>query len=193
MPSAPAPTLGLRERSKQRRTQQILESTRELLREEPDRSPSVERIAARAEVAPATVFNLVGPRERIWAALANEAIGEIERRIGRFPALAPQERARRIVAASVDIVCSDPRVYRHVLAHWTDSAQLLRREPTPGLVACLREAGSAGIAPEALAENVATACTGALHQWAGGLIGERRLRDRCRLAVDVAFAAARAS
>jgi AcrR family transcriptional regulator len=185
--------LGLRERSKRRRTEQILEATRELLREDPGRSPSVERIAARAEVAPATVFNLVGPREQIWAALANEALAELDRRIASFPELEPQERARRIVAASVDVCCADARVYRHVLAHWSSSARLLRREPTPGLVDCLRDAGAGGaIAPEDLAEVVSTACTGALHQWAGGLIGERRLRARCRLAVDVAFAAASA-
>ena len=190
MPSATAPVVGLRERSKRQRRQRILEATRELLREDPDRSPSVDRIAARAEVAPATVFNLIGPREEIWAALANEALAELDVRIAAFPELEPHERARRIVAASVDVCLADARVYRHVLAHWSSSARLLRREPTPGLVACLRDAGTGAIGPEALAEVVATACTGALHQWAGGLIGERRLRARCRLAVDVAFAAA---
>ena len=70
----PAPG-GLRERNRERRIAQILEATRELLREAPHESPSVERIAQRAEVAPATVFNLIGPRESIWAALVGRHAG----------------------------------------------------------------------------------------------------------------------
>lgn len=57
---------GLREQHKARRRMRILEATRELLRHGPDSVISAERIAERAEVAPATVYNLIGPRDKIW-------------------------------------------------------------------------------------------------------------------------------
>jgi len=37
---------------------------------------------------------------------------------------------------------------------------------------------------------IAVACTGAVHQWAAGLIDDRTFKRRCRTAVDLVFAAA---
>ena len=74
------PATGLRERGKQRRTEQILAAARELLRESPDKALTVERIAARAEVSAPTVFNLIGRRERIWAALADKGLADLDLR-----------------------------------------------------------------------------------------------------------------
>lgn len=190
---------GLRERNKARRAQQILDATRELIRSDPDRSPTVEEIAARAEVAPATVFNLVGPRERIWAALADEALAEAHERIAAHPKEAdPHQSARLIVATTLDVLLADAAVYRHALAHWSESGKLLERDPTSELRDCLIAARDAGILAAdldlgALARIVATTCTGAMHQWAAGLIGERALRQRCVAAVDLVFAAGAAN
>lgn len=189
------PAAGLRERNKRRRVEQILEATRSLLREQPDQSPSVERIAARAEVAPATIFNLIGPREQIWAALADDMLAELERRTNNLGSGHPHSDARAIVAATVDIVCADADVYRHVLANWSSSGRLLRRDPTRQLVACLQKAANAGMLRDdldlkALGEAISTACTGAAHQWAAELIDDHALRLRCQTAVDLAFAAA---
>lgn len=50
--SASAPSTGLRERHKQQRRERILEAIRELLRECPDETPTVERIAARCVIGP---------------------------------------------------------------------------------------------------------------------------------------------
>jgi AcrR family transcriptional regulator len=190
-----APANGLRERNKQRRVARILEATRKLLRERPGESPSVERIAAVAEVAPATVFNLIGPREKIWAALGDELLVELELRIDALSDSDPHSRARQIAGATVDIICADADVYRHVLAHWAQSGGLLQLDPTPHLTACLRAAGDQGVLRAdleltKLGEMIATACTGAAHQWSAGLVGDRALRARCDVAVDIAFAAA---
>jgi AcrR family transcriptional regulator len=195
MTTATATTTGLRERSKRRRLQQILEATRSLLRERPDESPGLERIAARAEVAPATIFNLIGPREQIWAALADDLLAELERRTTDLPRSDPHTRARAIATTTVDIICADANVYRYVLANWSSSGRLLRRDPTSQLVACLRAAADDGtlrrdLNLKALGETISTACTGAAHQWAAGLISDRALRRRCQTAVDLAFAAA---
>lgn len=189
------PTTGLRERNKRRRVAQILEATRSLLRERPDQSPRVERIAARAEVAPATIFNLIGPREQIWAALADDLLAELERRTNDLGSGDPHSDARAIAATTVDIVCADADVYRHVLANWSSSGRLLRRDPTRRLAACLQTAANAGTLRDdldlkALGEAISTACTGAAHQWAAELIDDRTLRRRCQTAVDLAFGAA---
>lgn len=190
-----SPATGLRERNKGRRATQILEATRSLLRERPDQSPSVERIAARAEVAPATVFNLIGTREHIWAGLADALLVELDRRIPKIPDIDPHDRARQIATTTVDIICADADVYRHVLANWSSSGRLLRRDPASQLIACLRAAARKGLLRAdldltALGEMIATTCTGAAHQWAAGLIDDRTLRWRCSAAVDLTFAAA---
>jgi AcrR family transcriptional regulator len=190
--AAAAGAAGLRERNKRRRVERILEATRELIRAEPGQSPSVERIAAAAEVAPATVFNLLGPRESIWAALADEAIAQMQACVAALPEVSPQERARRIAATMAEILCADAAVYRHVLANWAQSGRLLRGDPTPELAACVaaaQERGEVAAAadPRALAELIATGCVGAVHQWAAGLIDDATLRARSVAVVDLAF------
>jgi AcrR family transcriptional regulator len=157
----------------------------------------VERIATRAQVSPATVFNLVGTRERIWAALVDQALAAAQTRIDALPERDPQERARRIATEHVRAITSDPAVHRVVLSHWTESGRLLRRDGTPAIVDCLRTAQVAGtIRADAdvaeLGALIASGCLGALHQWAGGMIGDRLVLTRCRAMVDLAFAAARA-
>lgn len=174
------PATGLRERNRRRRVAQILEATRSLLRERPYQSPSVERIAARAEVAPATIFNLIGPREQIWAALADDLLADLERRTNDLGSGDPHSEARAIAATTVDIICADADVYRHVLANWNSSGQLLRRDPTRQLVDCLQRAASTGTLRDdldlkALGEAITTACTGAAHQWAAELIRQPRV------------------
>jgi len=183
---------GLRERSKRRRAGQILAAARALLRESPHEAPSVDRIAARAEVSPATVFNLIGPRKKLWACLAEELLVELERRTARVEDPDPRARARRIVVTAADLLCEDAPVYRHVLAHWHESGRLLHQDPTPQLVACLRAAREEGtlrtdIDIDRLGQAISTACLGAAHQWAAGVIDDDELRARCRTAADLAF------
>lgn len=185
---------GLRERQKRGRVERILKATRELIREQPGRAPTVEAIAERADVAPATVFNLVGPRERIWAALADAALADALGRIAEGSAEDPRDRARQIVATTLDVFLADAAVYRLVLSKWSASGKLLERDPTAELRACLRDGSGAGtlaaqIDVRALARHISTACTGAMHQWVAGTIDERELRRRCLVAVDVTFVA----
>jgi AcrR family transcriptional regulator len=190
-----SPPVGLRERHKLGRVRRILDATRSLLRERSDESPSVERIAERAEVAPATVFNLVGTRDRIWAALADELLDEVEQRMAALPDLDPRDRARALAAITVDLICADPAVYRHVLSSWRRSGRLLSRSPVPHLVHSLRAGAAAGTLREdldfsLLADVVSAACTGAAHQWAAEMIDDQAFRTLCLAAVDVAFTAA---
>lgn len=189
-----ARTLGLRERGKRRRTERILDAALALLREDPEQSLTVDRIAARAEVAPMTVFNLVGNRDQLWSALADRALQELN--IHAISAGDPQERARRIVDAVVRILCADAAVFRALLSGWSHGGSVLNRDPTDALIGCLREAADAGQIRSGVnlrrhGEVMAAGLLGTIHQWTAGLLGDRAFRTRARAVVDVAFAAAR--
>lgn len=192
--AALAPAAGLRERHKRQRSERILEAIRELLRERPNETPTVDRIAERADVAPATVFNLVGSREAQWAALSDALLRELDARLARTADEDPRERARRIVGGAVELFIADALVFRHLVNSWGRSGTMLQENPILHLRAALRHGQEVGmLRPDlhvgALAGHIATAAGGALRHWAGGQIGDQAFRDRARFAVDIVFAA----
>ncbi|MEU3463963.1 TetR/AcrR family transcriptional regulator [Streptomyces sp. NPDC006733] len=184
---------GLRERSKAARRDRILEATREILRERPDAVLGTERIAARAGVAPATVYNLVGARDKIWEALAAGFMDALERRLAALGDTGPQE----VVGATVQLFVDDPVVSRRMVREWEESGLVLQRSPLTRLRQALADARTRGtlraeVDTDALAVIVGTACVGALHQWVAALIDDDRFRARSLFALDVALAAAAA-
>jgi AcrR family transcriptional regulator len=187
--------LPLRELHKSRRREAILAAARELLHERPVSQVTVERIAARAEVAPATVYNLVGSRTALWAALSDAFMDELDRRLAEPSGGDAVERARRIVALTCDLFTEDPVVSQALLRGWEESGLVLRRGPLDHIVDALRRAQADGVLtaevePRVLAASIGTGCVGALHQWAAGQVTDTRFRERALLAVDVALAAA---
>jgi AcrR family transcriptional regulator len=192
--TAPGPAPGLRERHKQQRRARIVEAIRELLRERPDETPTVERIAELADLSPATVFNLIGPREQQWAALCEELVRELDECLALAADDDPRDQARRIVGETADLFIADAAVYRHLVNSSGRSGALLQENPIPSLRAALRRGQAAGMLRpdlhiEALVGHIATACGGALRQWAAGQISDAAFRKRVRFAVDVVFAA----
>jgi AcrR family transcriptional regulator len=192
--SGPAQPTGLRERHKEQRRERILEAIRELLRDSPEETPTVERIAELADLSPATVFNLVGPREQQWAALGDALLRQLDACLGFAADEDPREQARRIVGETANLFIGDAAVFRHLVNSWGRSGALLQENPVPQLRAALRRGQAAGMLRpdlhvEALVGHIATACGGALRQWAGGLISDAAFRARVRFAVDVVFAA----
>jgi AcrR family transcriptional regulator len=191
---ASAPTTGLRERHKRQRRERILEALRELLRERPHETPTVERIAELADLSPATVFNLVGPRERQWAALCDALLGELDACLAFAADEDPREQARRIVGETAELFIADAAVFKHLVNSWGASGPLLQESPVPRLRDALRRGQSAGMLRpdlhvEALVGHIATAAGGALRHWAAGQISDAAFRRRVRFAVDVVFAA----
>jgi AcrR family transcriptional regulator len=192
--SASAPAAGLRERHKQQRRQRILEAIRELLRECPDETPTVERIAELADLSPATVFNLVGPRERQLAALSDALLRELDACLALAAEEDPREQARRIVGETAELFIADAAVSRYLVNNGGRSGALLQENPIPQLRAALRRGQASGMLRpdlhvEALVGHIATAAGGALRQWAAGQIPDAAFRTRVRFAVDVVFAA----
>jgi AcrR family transcriptional regulator len=192
--SGPAPATGLRERHKQQRRERILTAIRELLRGRPDETPTVERIAELADLSPATVFNLIGPREQQWAALCEELLRELDTCLAFATEEDPREQARRIVSDTAELFIADAAVFRHLVNSWEHSGSLLQENPVPRLRAALRRGQASGMLRselhvEALVGHIATACGGGLRQWAAGQISDAAFRRRVRFAVDVVFAA----
>jgi AcrR family transcriptional regulator len=191
---ASTPATGLRERHKQERRERILEAIRELLRERPNETPTVERIAELADLSPATVFNLVGPREQQWAALCDALLRELDACLAFATDEDPREQARRIVGETVELFIADASVFKHLVNSWEHSGPLLQENPVPQLRAALRRGQAAGMLRadlhvEALVGHLATAAGGALRHWAAGQISDAAFRMRVRFAVDVVFAA----
>jgi AcrR family transcriptional regulator len=191
---APAPATGLRERHKRQRRERILVAMREILRECPDETPTVERIAELADLSPATVFNLVGPREQQWAALCQELLGELDARLAFTTEEDPRGQARRIVSETAELFIADSAVFRRLVNSWERGGPLLQENPIPRLRAALRRGQAIGMLRadlhiEALVGHIATACGGALRHWAAGQISDAVFRRRVRFAVDVVFAA----
>lgn len=183
---------GLRERGKRQRRERILDATAELVRERPEQNPSVEEIADRADVSQATVFNLIGTRAHVWAALANRSI---ERPVQSSDETASSCRTaiERLVRATVAAILDDPAVHRAIVTQWPESGRLLRNEPVLELRRLLQLARSSdeltgSMNPDDLAALIATTCTGAVHQWAAGLLDGRELERRCMAIIDLVFA-----
>ncbi|WP_030671245.1 TetR/AcrR family transcriptional regulator [Streptomyces sp. NRRL B-1347] len=188
---------GLRERHKAQRRGRILEATRELLRDGPESVISTERIAERAEVAPATVYNLIGPRDKIWEALADGFMDELERRLETCRRETPGGGPRAVVRTTVELFVGDPVVSRRMVREWEASGLVFARSPLVQLRRALADARTRGVLradvdTDALASAVGTSCVGALHQWVAALIDDDRFLARALFALDVVLAAAAA-
>ena len=176
------------DRAKRRRRKRILEAARELLREDPDRGFTLPQLAERAGVAQATVFNLVGSRKAVWAAVTDDVLGGLDFAVQQTD---PYQRARGIVDVVVDVIEEDPRVTRALILGWTDSGPALRSDPTHAFIRCFVEI-SDGATDKArhLGELMSTALIGGIHQWAAGAITTAQLRARLHLLIDALHAAA---
>jgi AcrR family transcriptional regulator len=191
---ASGPATGLRERHKQQRRERILEAIRQLLRDSPDETPTVERIAELADLSPATVFNLVGPREQQWAALSDELLRELDACLAFAADVDPRAQARRIVGETAELFIADAAVSRHLVSSGGRVSSFLQENPVAQVRVALRRGQATGMLRpdlhvEALVGHIATAAGGALRQWAAGQISDAAFRTRVRFAVDVVFAA----
>lgn len=199
--AAPLDEWPLRERNKFKRRRAILDATRVFLRANPLGEMTVEKIAAQAEVSPATVYNLIGAREQLLMALLDSVFDDL------FAALADLDRsgsadpvgaARLIVDASVAAFTADSAVYRQVLlafSHLTASAIPATLDPAQLQVAAMRDAQAAGVVrgevnPTALGRQIYLSYLGALHQWADGSLDDHGFAVAARHGLVMVLAAA---
>ncbi|MFJ7207063.1 TetR/AcrR family transcriptional regulator [Streptomyces sp. NPDC098789] len=184
---------GLREQHKAQRRERILDATRDLLRDGSESAISTERIAERAGVSPATVYNLIGPREKVWEALAGGFVDRLEAQLAVLDTGDPRE----VVRATVRLFTGDPVVSRRMVRGWEESGLVFDRSPLGQLRRAMADVRARGVLradvdADALAFAVATSCVGALHQWVAGLIDDERFLERALFGLDVVLAAAAA-
>lgn len=183
-----------RERGKRLRTQRIISAARQLIHDRPNQPPTIPEVAARAGVAPMTIFNLIGNRDDLWAALADESLADWQNVASGVAD--PHKRAHKIVDEVMRIISEEAPVFRALISGWRDSGRVLERDPSRALVACLQQAAdegriAAGLDVRRLGAMIFSGLVGIVHQWAAGLVGDRAMRRRARDLVDIAFAAGR--
>ena len=174
---------GLRERNKERRRQAILDAAIELLRSNDIQAVTTEQIAARAEVSPPTVYNLVGTREQLLLAL----LDRISEQISDWFSLPggevddPIGLARRAIDETVAVFVADSAAYRQVVRALGDlavSASKLSFDPQHFHVSAIRRAQELEILRDdldavALGRQSLLVYLAALNSWAtGGLDDE---------------------
>lgn len=179
----PMATASLRERHKQRRRGMILEAARTLLRERPADAIGVDEVAALAEVSVATVYNLVGNRAQLWAALLDAMLDRLDEQLAPLDVRCPIAKAAAAITESAAMFLSDAAVARQIislLGGWTTRRATLRHNPAEPEVAAMRAAVAAGIIdrrfdPVVLGQQIYTSYLGALHLWAAGRLPDERL------------------
>ena len=188
MPSSPT---GRRETAKAERRDAILNATLALI-DSPGADgehASVEAIARKAGVAPATVYNLFGTRDAILGCL-------VRRMAAETVDVAQDARARQLhplhsLLMPIDLVCAHfnerPRAWSHVILRLGDIAATTPTDASNGrdfsalLATQWRAAQASGViqtafSPAALALQTYATANGALMRWAAGRISHDTLR-----------------
>ncbi len=191
---------GLRERNKERRRQAILDAALELLRANDIDAVTIEQIAARAEVSPPTIYNLVGTREQLLVALIDRIseglIEQFEPPDGDLDD--PVGMMRRAVDETVAAFVADSAAYRQIvrsLGNLAVSGSRLAFDPSALHVRAMRRAQELGILrddldPVALGRQSFLAYVAALTSWASGSLADRGFGIAARHGMVTVLAAA---
>jgi AcrR family transcriptional regulator len=174
---------GLRERNKAKRRTAILDAAVELLNEQPWHEVTNEQIAARAEVSPATVYNLVGTRERLLTALIGRVLEAVAPEItgAEQPSDGdPLTPMRRLNNGTTAAFIASSVAFRRIVAALVLSVETdghFDLDPAQLHIAAIREAQRAGVidgrfAPEALGRQIYVSYLGALLSWAAGSLDD---------------------
>jgi AcrR family transcriptional regulator len=149
---------------------------------------SMRRLAERAEVSVATLYNLHGSRDAILRALIETGIEEVREHLAAVRGRTALARMRRLVDAFGDLVAGREEEYRSLFrVALADELKPLAVPSARRAIYVLRdrqrEAVAEGTIVEALAEDlVATQIfelwLSALREWAQGLIETDQLRCR---------------
>jgi AcrR family transcriptional regulator len=177
--------VGLRERNKAKRRDAILDSTMSLLNEMPIADVTIDRIAAHAELAPATVYNLLGSREEIMTACMNRVLeGLVDRLLVIDINADPIAAASAVVEYSSAVFLEQNVAFRQIIGEITTVSLGGRRlsfDPGQLQIAAMKAAQKRGILrPDvnstAVGRQIYLSFTGALHAWAAGRLSDDGMR-----------------
>ena len=190
------PTLPLRARSKARRQAEIVAAAASLWREHGIENVSLNQIAAAAEVAPQTIYNLIGGLDAIGFAVIGQALARLDAALGASSTTGI-DLALESARVSVALYTEDAGLFRQLLVRiprallegthlGRDVAQI------PILAATQAQAAgeiAAAIDPDRLGRAIYTGYLGALYEWACGDADDTLFLNAAEIAVLAPLAA----
>jgi AcrR family transcriptional regulator len=171
-----------RELSKAERRSRIVEAATSLLRENGFDGVSMLQIAERADVSPATVYNLFQTKAAIFQQVFDEDLTEYERLVEAAPARDALDRIFKAIDVAAKLYRQDPGFYRAMArVHRGRAPHPVIGEPRigfwRGMAAAARAEGRIG--PETdtgvLGVTLTQILRGGFSEWAGGVISAERL------------------
>lgn len=186
----PLSSLPLRERAKARRLRDIVDAASTLWRERGIAGVALGEIAALAEVAPQTIYNLIGGIDAIGFEVIRVALAKRD-------AMLAQEGVTGLAFAfaaartSVSVYTADTRLYRQVIVRvprMLFDGIHLGRDTADVSIRAMEQAQVAGeimkeVDPERLGRAIYTGFLGALYDWACGDSGDDAFAAAAQIAV----------
>ncbi len=178
-----------REQGKGARRDAILSAARSLIREQGPQV-SVERIAQRAGISTATVYNLIGPREQLLGLLLSDQFEQLRDTVTAMNLVDPFRVGEAVVTISADMFVSDSSLWLNVIPEVRGafgarvrpfvSFQPINLQREAMLTAKHLGMLSREADPEMTAMQIYAAYNGALFLWAGGLLTDDAFRSHAR-------------
>lgn len=188
---------GLRDLNKAKRRDAILDATVALFSERTSDEVTTEEIAALAEVAPATVYNLIGTRDDVVRAVVARILAELADSLAQLDPTDPIAAALLVVDQTVQAFVADSRAFRQIvrLAPRASAAGADLTHPSEFQVVAMRRAQRLGIIRSdidaaALARQIYLSYTGAMTLWSTGRLDDDGFSTAARHGLFTALAAA---
>jgi len=103
-------------RRQERTRQSVFEAVRTLIAEGGIEALTMRRLAERADVAVATLYNQFGDRQGLLVAFVDAGLDELEERIDALPSAEPIDVTRQLFSALDDEITDRPLVWRPIFA-----------------------------------------------------------------------------
>lgn len=179
----------LRSRGKARRVADIVAAASELWRQDGIESVSLNQIAAAAEVAPQTIYNLIGGIDAIGFAVLKVALARMDAEIAAS-SLTGVKLAVEASCISARVFTTDAQLYRQVLVRVPQAlfnGTHLGRDTADVSINAIVQAQSNGevvstVDPDWLGRSIHINYLGALYDWACGDSGDVDFIRRAEIA-----------
>lgn len=188
---------GLRDANKAKRFDAILDATVALFGLRPSEQVTTEEIAARAGVAPATVYNLIGTRDDVVRAVVARILAQLSESLEQLDPTDPIAAAELVVDHTVQAFVADSAAFRQIvrLAPRASSVGTELVDPSEFQVAAMRTAQQLGILRSdidaaGLARQIYLSYTGAMTLWSAGRLDDDGFSTAARHGLFTALAAA---
>lgn len=196
MKPAGASSVALRERGKARRCADIVAAAAGLWRDEGFENVSLSRIAAAAEVAPQTIYNLIGGLDAVAWSVIGQALDRLDAALAATSA-SGVDLALEAARIMSELYVADAKLYRQLLARIPRvlfQGVHLGRDVARILILAMADARDAGqiapeVNPERLGRAVYAAYLGALYEWASGDSDDAAFLQAAEIAVLAPLAA----